>query len=154
MRTGDIPDNQVFLLFSNAAAGYMIKYPEGWTQSGTGADVTFHDKNNIVHVLITRGGPAPTSASVTAQLSGLTRANPTLTFRAPTTASLGTAQAIKATYSTQSAPDPVTGRSVLLIVDRYELAGPGRVATVDLGTPRGVDNVDAYRKMIQSFHWR
>jgi hypothetical protein len=30
----------------------------------------------------------------------------------------------------------------------------GRVAVVDLGTPRGVDNVDAYRLMIQSFSWR
>jgi hypothetical protein len=27
-------------------------------------------------------------------------------------------------------------------------------ATVDLGTQRGVDNVDAYRKMINSFRWR
>jgi hypothetical protein len=25
---------------------------------------------------------------------------------------------------------------------------------VDLGTPQGVDNVDAYRRMINSFHWQ
>ena len=33
---------------------------------------------------------------------------------------------------------------------------PGRasVAVVDLGTPQGVDNVDAYRLMIESFRWR
>src|SRR5262249_35732043 len=30
--TGDIPDNQVFLVFHNNGAGYSIKYPEGWTQ--------------------------------------------------------------------------------------------------------------------------
>src|SRR5690349_15102478 len=30
--TGDIPDNQVFLVFHNNQAGYSIKYPEGWTQ--------------------------------------------------------------------------------------------------------------------------
>ena len=53
--TGDIPDNQVFLVFHNNDGGYSIKYPEGWTQSGSAGDVTFKDKNNLVHVLIARG---------------------------------------------------------------------------------------------------
>jgi hypothetical protein len=61
---------------------------------------------------------------------------------------------VKTRYTTQSAQDPVTGRSVLLIVDRYVVDNKGRVATVDLGTPQGVDNIDAYRKMINSFRWR
>lgn len=38
---GDIPDNQVFLAFNNAAAGYSIRYPEGWLQRGHGQNVTF-----------------------------------------------------------------------------------------------------------------
>jgi hypothetical protein len=40
-----------------------------------------------------------------------------------------------------------------LVVDRYTLGRAGRVATVDLGSPQGVDNVDAYRMMIESFRW-
>ena len=60
---------------------------------------------------------------------------------------------MKATYTTQSAPNPVTGKQVTLTVDRYELAHAGRVAIVDLGTPVGVDNVDAYKRMIESFKW-
>ena len=67
---------------------------------------------------------------------------------------IGSSTAVKATYSTESAPNPVTGKRVSLMVDRYELAHNGRVAVVDLGTPVGVDNVDAYRMMIQSFTWR
>src|SRR5690242_14881161 len=47
---GDIPDNQVFLVFTDRAAGYSLKYPEGWAQQGTGGHVTFRDKNNIVRV--------------------------------------------------------------------------------------------------------
>jgi hypothetical protein len=151
--TGDIPDNQVFLSFANAAGGYSIKYPEGWTRSGAGADIAFRDKNNVVHVLVSRGARAPSASSVTSQLQALKRSSPTLNFSVAQSVQLPGGQAIKATYTTQSAPDPVTGKRVLLIVDRYELAGPGRVATVDLGTPRGVDNVDAYRKMIESFRW-
>src|SRR5690348_2112104 len=30
---GDIPDNQVFLVFHDKSAGYSIKYPEGWALS-------------------------------------------------------------------------------------------------------------------------
>jgi hypothetical protein len=151
--TGDIPDNQVFLVFHNNRDGYSIKYPEGWTQQGSGANVTFKDKNNLVHISISHGG-APSAASVSAQLAALKRTAPTLAFTTPHSIQIGSAPAVKATYTTQSAPNPVTGKRVTLIVDRYELAHNGRVAVVDLGTPRGVDNVDAYRRMIQSFTWR
>ena len=61
---------------------------------------------------------------------------------------------MKVTYTTQSAPNQVTGKRVTLMVDRYALAHAGRVAIVDLGTPTGVDNIDAYKKMIASFKWR
>jgi hypothetical protein len=150
--TGDIPDNQVFLVFHDTAAGYSMKYPEGWSQSGAGRDVTIRDKNNLVHVSIASGG-APTPASVTAQLHALERSQPTLRFRAPHIVQIGSSMAVKVLYTTQSPPNPVTGRRVKLIVDRYALARGGRVATVDLGTPVGVDNVDAYRLMIESFRW-
>jgi hypothetical protein len=154
LATGDIPDNQVFLVFRNGRAGYSIKYPEGWTQQGSGADVTFKAKNNLVHIVIAHGG-APSTSSVAAQLSALKGRTPTLAFTAPHPIQLGSSSpAVKARYTTQSAPNPVTGKRVTLMVDRYELARDGRVAVVDLGTPRGVDNVDAYRMMIESFHWR
>lgn len=150
--TGDIPDNQVFLVFTDKAGGFSIKYPEGWTQSGSPRDVTFRDKNNLVHVVIATGA-APTPTSVAAQLNALKQADPTLSFRAPRTVAIGSGPVVKAVYTTESAPSAVTGKRVKLVVDRYELAGGGRVATVDLGTAVGVDNVDAYRMMIESFRW-
>jgi protein-disulfide isomerase len=151
--TGDIPDNQVFLVFQDKSAGYAMKYPEGWTQIGAGHSVTFKDKNNLVHVTVTRG-PAPSPARAAAQLRALKHADPTLAFSPPQTVPIGSASAVKVVYSTQSAANPVTGKRVLLLVDRYELAHAGKVAIVDLGTPKGVDNVDAYRMMIHSFSWR
>jgi hypothetical protein len=150
--TGDIPDNQVFLVFSSKAARFSIKYPEGWTQNGSGYSRTFRDKNNLVRILITRGA-IPTVRSVATQLDGLKKSDPMLTFGTPQTVNLRSGAAIKVVYTTQSAPNPVTGKRVKLVVDRYELANGGRVATVDLGTPKGVDNVDAYRMMIESFLW-
>jgi hypothetical protein len=154
--TGDIPDNQVFLVLNNAHSGYSMKYPEGWTIQGSGSDgLTISDKNNLVRVVIGRG-TAPSPASVAAALTALKKSSPTLTFTTPQKVALpASSRAVKAVYTTESAPNPVTGKRVKLIVDRYALQGPGgRVAIVDLGTPEGVDNVDAYRKMIGSFSWK
>ena len=154
--TGDIPDSQVFLVLNNAHGGYSLKYPEGWTIQGSGSDkLTISDKNNLVRVVIARG-PAPSPASVAAALIAVKSSSPTLTFTAPQKFALpASSGAVKAVYTTESAPNPVTGKRVKLVVDRYVLPGTGsRVATVDLGTPVGVDNVDAYRMMIHSFTWK
>lgn len=151
--TGDIPDDQTFLTFVNTKGGYSMSYPEGWARSGAGRDVTFRDKNNVVHIVIARGG-APTVAGVRAQLARLRRSSPTLRAGAPRRVTIRGTPMVKVVYTTRSAPNPVTAKRVTLVVDRYELARAGRRATVDLGTPRGVDNVDGYRMMIESFRWR
>jgi hypothetical protein len=91
---------------------------------------------------------------VDAELAQLKQRTPTLTFTAAGTIQVKAGSAVKATYRTQSAPNQVTGKSLLLVVDRYELAAAGKRATVDLGSPKGVDNVDAYRMMINSFRWQ
>lgn len=146
---GDIPDNQVFLVFHNGAAGYSMKYPEGWAQRGAGKQVTLRDKNNIVRVVVATGTP-PTALSVRSEV----RALPGVTVsRAPQRTTLAGEPAIKVTYTTVSAANAVTGNRVKLVVDRYYLWKGGRQAVVDLGTPVGVDNVDAYRLMIESFRW-
>jgi hypothetical protein len=147
---GDIPDNQVFLAFRNGPSGYSMKYPEGWAQRGRGDSVIFRDKNNIVRIVV-GAGAAPTAASVRA---GLARLKHVHVRNAPQAMALPGGRAVKAVYTTQSPPNPVTGKRVKLVVDRYYLWKEGRRAVVDLGTPEGVDNVDAYRLMIQSFRWR
>jgi hypothetical protein len=148
--TGDIPDNQVFLVFRNAAAGYSIKYPEGWAQQGGGGRVTFRDKNNIVRIVIGKGA-VPTQTSAGRELASL----PGVTITSPPRAmTISGKPAIKVVYTTQSSPNAVTGKRVVLAVDRYYLAHGGTNAVIDLGTPKGVDNVDAYRLMIESFRWK
>jgi hypothetical protein len=146
--TGDIPDNQVFLVYQSPS-GWSIKYPEGWAQSGGPNATVFRDKNNIVRVVVLPGSP-PTPATV--------RSDPSLKgariTSGPSALSLGAQRAIKVVYTTQSPPSPVTGKRVALTVDRYYVARAGKVATIDLGTPVGVDNVDAYRLMSESLRWR
>jgi hypothetical protein len=131
--TGDIPDNQVFLTFRNRASGYSMKYPEGWAQQGAGGHVTIRDKNNIVRIVVSPGAKpsVPGAQQVT----------------------ISSAPALKVVYRTRSAQNAVTGKRVTLVVNRYYLWHNGKRAVVDLGTPVGVDNVDAYRLMIESFRW-
>jgi hypothetical protein len=148
--TGDIPDNQVFLLFRNTAAGYSMKYPEGWAQSGSAGNVVIRDKNNIVRILVANG-PAPSTAAVAGALRTLRGAH---VQKSPQAITIAGAAGVKVVYTTESAPNAVTGKRVTLTVDRYYLGHAGKEAIVDLGTPVGVDNVDAYRRMIESFRWR
>jgi hypothetical protein len=117
--TGDIPDNQVFLTYKGT--GYSIKYPEGWTRSGSPTDLTFRDKGNYVHLVVKPGNVAANGKT--------------------TTRKLGPA-------------DPVTGKRPQLVIDRYVYSKGGKVATLDEATPKGVDNVDAYKLIAKSFKWR
>jgi hypothetical protein len=120
--TGDIPDNQVFLLFHDPKAGYSIRYPEGWARTGSGNDVTFQEKANVIHIAVRKGAPHGKPG-------------------------------VKTTFSRMSAADPVTGKRLRLVIDRYEYGNQGEVAVLDLATPEGVDNVDAYRMISNSFEW-
>jgi len=150
---GDIPDNQVFLTFRNRAAGYSIEYPEGWAQRGSTRRVTFRDKNNLARIEIASGSKATVRAAAD-EMARLRRRTPSLRFQPPMRTTAHGKPVVKVVYTTRSATNPVTGKRVVLVVDRYYVAGPGKHAIVDLGTPQGVDNVDAYRLMIESFRWR
>lgn len=150
---GDIPDNQVFLTFHDGAAGYSLKYPEGWVQNGSGSNVSFSDKNNRIRVVVS-AGPALSLASVQRDIAALKTKTPSFSASTPSPVVLPAGPAFKVTYSTVSAPDPVTNKKVTLVVDRYYLSRSGKRATIDLGAPKGVDNVDAYRLISQSFRWR
>lgn len=121
--TGDIPDNQAFLLYTDKPAGYTIRYPEGWARTGSGKDVTFKEKANVIHVVVH---------------SGSAKSKP----------------GEKKTVTRRSAADPVTGKRLPLLVDVYEYENGGKVAVLELSTPEGVDNVDAYRMISESFQWR
>lgn len=144
---GDIPDNQVFLTFHDRPAGYTIRYPEGWARRGGGAVVTFTDKDNSIRITVAHGR-LPTGAAIRSQLRATRITAP------PTHLTLPGGNAVKVTFERRAAPDPVTGKRVTLMIDRYYVAGNGRLAVLDLGTPVGVDNVDAYRLISRSFHWR
>ena len=99
--------------------------------TGGSDHVTFRDKNNIVRVVIVsrqradrRIGPEGGRGLKGAKATG-----------APTTLKIGGAPAVKVAYQTTSAPNPVTGKSVTLTVDRYVLAKNGKVRSSTRALP-------------------
>ncbi len=149
---GDIPDNQNFLTYQNRPAGYSISYPEGWARSGSGNQVTFQDKSNTITIQVNQG-PAATPASVDQQLKQMASSDPCLSPGSSQSVTVGPNQAVKVTYTTQGTKSPVTGQRPKITVDRYVYSKAGRTAIVDLANPVGVDNVDAYRMISESFRW-
>jgi hypothetical protein len=145
---GDIPDNVVWLTYSGA--GFSIQYPEGWVRSGTSNGAAFSDKDSRITVAIRTGASAPTTQSVTSEISAMAGARIT---RAAHQVSLTAGPAVAVTYEIDGSIDPVTGKRPRLTVDRYEIGNGSRVAVLDLAAQIGVDNVDAYLAIARSFKW-
>ncbi len=145
---GDIPDNVVWLTYQGP--GFSVQYPEGWVRNSSSSGVVFSDKDSRITVAVASGAPAPTTQSVTAEISAISGAKITTAAHQLT---LPSGPAIAIRYEINGATDPVTGKQPRLTVDRYELATGGRVAVLDLAAQVGVDNVDAYLAIAKSFKW-
>lgn len=150
--TGDVPDNAVFLTYQNAARGFSVQYVEGW-QVTTGPDgVVIRDKDSSETVAVV----APAS-DVAGFISGTdlpalqSQAGFKLVKQDRIKLPSGTYDHL--VYHLPSPADPVTGKQIPSTVDRYYVPGATGLAIVSLSTPDGVDNVDAFRTMIESFTW-
>jgi hypothetical protein len=129
---GDIPDNQAYVRFAPSGAGFSVKVPEGWSRTQSGGAVVFTDKLNSIRI----------EQSAPSAHAGQT----TTVHRTAGTAS-------KLTYTTQAAPNPVTGKAGTDAVERYVFKKGGRTAVLTLSGPKGADNVDPWRIVTDSLRW-
>jgi hypothetical protein len=151
--TGDVPDNAVFLTYTDPSNGFSIQYVEGWQVASGSSGVVIRDKDSSEHVAIAALPPdlqAWVSGTDLKSLQSLAG----FSLVAHDSLSVGPAVYEHIQYRALSAADPVTGKQVPTLVDRYYVPGASRLAVVTLSTPDGVDNVDAFRQMIGSFAWR
>jgi len=148
---GDIPDNLAFVPYANPAGRYSFSHPEGWAQTGRGAQVLFTDKLNGVEVQPDTSTSAPTVGGARAKdVPDLQRSQAAFELRSVTAVTVPGGSGVDIVYRRNSAADPVTGRQYRDEVQRYELVSAGREVVVELFGPVGADNVDAYRTMVQS----
>jgi len=149
---GDIPDTANYLTFRRA--GFSISYVEGWAiRLNPLGGVAISDKDSSETVSILRSSRNLKSFS-SADLAQLASTAPRFRLLSKQTVALPAGSSIYAKYRTLSPPDPVTSKRVTVIVDRYYVSGPAKLATLTLATPLGVDNVDAFKLISRSFRWK
>ncbi len=151
---GDIPDSQVFVAYRSAEGGYQLEVPEGWARSTQEADVSFVDKLDGVKVTITQAPAALTAASArTNEVATLLKSSRAVQVDKIRDVQLPAGAAVLVEYSSNSDPDPVTGKQVRLENNMYLFFQSGKLTTLTLWAPLGADNVDQWQRMAQSFRW-
>ena len=148
---GDIPDNAVFLTFHGGTPTFSIQYVEGWQVTSQPDGAVIRDKDSSETVAIV--APTDPAGYVTSTDLPALQAQAGFKLIKQDTVKVGSNQYVHLAYHLPAPPDPVTGKQVPSMVDRYYVPGPGGLAIVSLSTPDGVDNVDAFHQMIQSFKW-
>ena len=151
---GDIPDNQAFVAYAPAGAGYSIKVPEGWARSSDGSATVFTDKFNSIRIETATAPAAPTVASVTSgDVAGLATAKGYGAGKV-SAATRKAGPVIVATYQLDSAANAVTSKTVKLDVERYVFWRSPTSVVVTLSSAAGSDNVDPWRTVTDGFAWQ
>lgn len=140
---GDIPDTQAFVTY--AGPGYLVLVPEGWSRAQRGSATTFSWNANGETIDV--GKPSDIAATVRGRFGAF---GP-ITFRRATIAG---APVTIARFTSRSAPNAVTGKSVKLDNEAYVFDRGGRRGVLVLSAPAGADNADQWRKISESFRWK
>ncbi|MEO5966055.1 MAG: hypothetical protein ABIR11_11370 [Candidatus Limnocylindrales bacterium] len=150
---GDVPDNAVFLTYRGGTPAFSIQYVEGWQVTSQPDGVVIRDKDSSETVTIVAAPSNVASWIASADLPAL-KAQAGFRLDKQDRVKVGTARYDHLVYHLPAPPDPVTGKQVPSTIDRYYVPGPAGLAVVSLSTPDGVDNVDAFRQMIESYKWK
>lgn len=152
---GDIPDNQVFIVYKSKAGGYALDVPEGWARTEQGTAVTFKDKYDGEQVTLAKSAAPPTEKSVQKdQAPALEKAGRAVKILKVKTVKLRHKQsAICVVYTANSEPNPVTGKQIRLDMSTYYYYRNGTLAAVTVWAPAGADNVDQWKRISESFRW-
>lgn len=151
---GDIPDNQAFVTYTSQQGSYKIEAPEGWARTVNGGDVSFVNKLDGMSVTLKDSQGAPTVASVRKNdIPALKKAHGAVQVTNVQSVNTPAGQAMLVKYTSNSKPDPVTGKQVREENNNYIYYKSGKVATLRLYAPLGADNVDQWNRISQSFGW-
>jgi hypothetical protein len=151
---GDIPDNQAFVAYE-AAGGFSVKVPEGWSRKESAAGAEFTDKLNTIRLAWSSASAAPTVDSVkntdVPKLLATEAAFELVSVKAVT---LPAGNAVLTVYKVNSSANPVTGKQYRLDVERYTVFKNGTRVDLILLSPVGSDNVDPWRVVSQGLTWK
>jgi hypothetical protein len=152
--SGDIPDSQVYVPYTDSGGLFTVKVPEGWARTQEGTATVFTDKLNTVRIDSLPATAAPTVASARSQdLPKIKSTAKGFSAGDVTAVQRKAGQAIRITYRADSPPNPVTGKTVADAVEQYEFWKNGHQVVLTLSGPTGADNVDPWRIVTDSLRW-
>jgi hypothetical protein len=151
---GVIPAGQAFAAYESAAGGYGLEAPEGWERVEDGPAVTFSDGPDGVAVAIRESPTPPTASSARSleanQIEKSARAAEILSVEDVT---LPAGPAVVIRYTTNSDPDPTTGKQLRIENRTILFHANGRLAGLTLWSPQGADNEGHWDRVAKSFRW-
>lgn len=151
---GDIPDNQVFVDYKLPGSPVTIKVPEAWPRSVKGGVATFTDHYNSIALQVLPAAQRPTVGSArSVELPALRSQVAKFGLQGVSETQRSAGAVVLAKYLLDSAPNPVTGKVVRDIAERYEFWKAGQEAVLTLTGPQGADNVDPWKLVSDSLHW-
>ena len=119
-----------------------------------GADVVFSDKFNSITLAPHNGFYQPTEDYArSVEVPHIAAATPGFTPGQVSTEQRPAGAVVVITYQGNSAPSPVTGKSIRQDFARYEFSRGGRGVVITLAAPAGSDTVDPWRIVTDSFTW-
>lgn len=152
---GDIPDNQVYVAWSPPAGGWSVKVPEGWGRTDTSEGAVFTDKYNSVDARSVSASAAPTIDSAQAtEVAAIKASTANVSDVKVSMVSRKAGPAVLISYTADSTPNQVTGKSVRVAVERYEFFRNGTEVVLTLSGPVGADNVDPWKTVTDGFAWQ
>jgi hypothetical protein len=153
--SGDIPDTQVYVPYTDAAGPFTVKVPEGWARTTTNGVVSFTDKLNTIALETVNAASAPTVASANAnEVPTIARTAKNYKAVSTTTKTRKGGATVLVQYRADSTPDAVTGKVIKLAVLRYEFWRNGKEGILTLSGPVTADNVDPWNLVSDSFTWK
>lgn len=151
---GDIPDDQVFITYTSPD-GFDLKVPEGWSRTAIDHGIRFFDKYDEIDATSGTASVASTPSTANAhEVPSLQAAGHAVRVTAVKDVKLAGGPAVRISYLSNSAPNPVTNKQIRLEHERFILFRNGKTVTLDLAAPAGADNVDQWRLISNSFQWR
>lgn len=151
---GDIPDNQVFIVY-RAPLGFSMKVPEGWARRDRPDGAVFSDKYNTIEIIRSERLTPPDRRELKATEIPRLRANGKAVRVSRIRAErlpVGNTEAVY--FASNSDPNPVTNKAIRLENVRYYFWKHGALVTLTMSAPYGADNTDQWRLMAHSFRWR
>jgi len=152
---GDIPDSQTFIDYASPQRDYALKVPEGWARTGSERNVGFIDKFNGLRVeLRDFAGPLDIASATSLIVPEIERGGRAVAVKSVTSLQRKGGKAIVVTFESNSEPNPVTNKQIRLEDKVYLFLEKGKLAIVTVWAPWGVDNVDQWNLISDSFRWQ